>query len=87
MLGMPHEVFVDGVFAYVQPKPGVELTPGEILEYCKNMAAYKRPIHVELWPVDEPLPATRVGKVNVPALIELAEKVVARLRSEGKWDK
>ncbi|HPF19781.1 MAG TPA: class I adenylate-forming enzyme family protein [Syntrophomonas sp.] len=87
VLGMPHEVFVDGVFAYVQPKPGVELTPGEILEYCKNMAAYKRPIHVELWPVDEPLPATRVGKVNVPALIELAEKVVARLRSEGKWDK
>lgn len=87
VIGLPHEIFVDGVFAYVQPKPGEELKPEEIMEYCKNIAAYKRPIHVEIWPVSEPFPLTRVGKVNVPALIEAGEKVVGNLRAEGKWDK
>lgn len=87
VLGLPHEVFVDGVFAFVQPKPGEDLKPEEIIEYCKNIAAYKRPIHVELWPADEPFPVNRVGKVNVPAMIEQGEKVVEKLRAAGKWDK
>lgn len=87
VIGLPHEVYVDGVFAFVQPKNNENLKPEEILEYCKNLAAYKRPIHVELWPADEPFPVNRVGKVNVPAMIEQGGKVVERLRTEGKWDR
>jgi acyl-CoA synthetase (AMP-forming)/AMP-acid ligase II len=87
VLGLPHDIFVDGVFAFVQPKPGEDLKPEEIIEYCKNMAAYKRPIHVEIWPVNEPFPLTRVGKVDVPSLIEAGKKIVEKLRAEGKWDR
>ncbi len=87
VIGLPHEIFVDGVFAYVQPKPVEDIQPEEIMEYCKNLAAYKRPIHVEIWPASEPFPLTRVGKVNVPALMEAGEKVVEKLRNAGRWDR
>lgn len=86
VVGLPHEIFVDGVFAYVQPQPGENLTAQDILEYCKGLASYKRPIHVELWPVDQPFPTNRVGKIDVPAMIEAAQKVVDQLRRQGQWD-
>ncbi len=87
VIGIEHEIFVDGVFAFVQPKPGEDVSATEILEYCKGIASYKRPIHVEIWPSDKPFPVNRVGKVDVPLLIEVAERVVAKLRQDGKWDK
>lgn len=87
IVGLPHEIFVDGVFAFVQPKPGENLTAEEILEYSKGMASYKRPIHVEIWPTDQPFPANRVGKIDVPQFIEIGQKIVDELREEGKWDK
>ena len=87
VIGLPHEVFVDGVFAFAQPKAGEDLKPEEILEYCRSLAAYKRPIHIEIWPTDEPFPTNRVGKVDVPAMIEKGEKIVEKLRAEGKWDR
>lgn len=86
VLGVAHEIFVDGVFAYVQPQPGQKLNPEEILEYCKGIASYKRPIHVEIWPENEAFPANRVGKIDVPAMTEMAKEVVEKLREEGKWD-
>ncbi|HHW61730.1 MAG TPA: long-chain fatty acid--CoA ligase, partial [Syntrophomonadaceae bacterium] len=72
---------------FVQPNVGEDLKPEEILEYCKDLAAYKRPIHVEIWPADEPFPTNRVGKVDVPAMIEKGKEVVEKLRAEGKWDR
>jgi acyl-CoA synthetase (AMP-forming)/AMP-acid ligase II len=86
-IGLPHQVYDDGVFAFVQPKPGEDLTPEEIMEHCKNMAAYKRPIHVELWPADQPFLLNRVNKVDVPKMIEQGLKVIEKLRAEGKWDR
>ena len=47
--------------AFVSLKAGVNATPEDIIEFCKNrMAAYKRPREVEL--VDE-LPKTASGKI------------------------
>ncbi|MEA1960952.1 MAG: class I adenylate-forming enzyme family protein [Bacillota bacterium] len=86
IVGVKHEIFVDGVFAFVQPAPGQEVTPEEIKEYCKGMASYKRPIHVELWPADQSFLVNRVGKIDVPAMTEMAEEVVEGLKKEGKWD-
>jgi hypothetical protein len=57
------------------------------MEHCKNMAAYKRPIHVELWPADQPFLLNRVNKVDVPKMIEQGLKVIEKLRAEGKWDR
>lgn len=71
---------------YVQPKPGETLTAEEILEYCKGIASYKRPIHVELWPVDQQFPMNKTGKVDSMALIEKAKEITEELRKQGNWD-
>ena len=86
IVGVPHNMFGDGVFAFVQPEPGVILTAEEIFEHCKGIASYKRPIHVELWPVDKPFPVNRVNKVDEMLLIELAGSIATDLRKQGKWD-
>lgn len=87
VVGAPHDVFVDGVFAFVQPKPGLELTAEEVMEHCKGISSYKRPSHVEFWPVDQQFPMNKTGKVNALELIEISKKKIEELRKEGKWDK
>jgi len=86
VVGVPHTMFVDGVFAFVQPKPGESLTAEEVMEYCKGIASYKRPIHVEFWPVDQQFPMNKTGKVNSMELISMAEKAVEEIRKNGGWD-
>ncbi|MCW3490204.1 class I adenylate-forming enzyme family protein [Dethiobacter alkaliphilus] len=87
VVGMPHKIFDDGIFAFVKPKEGIDLTPEEIQEYCKKgIASYKRPQHVEIWPREKDFPLTRVTKVDKMQLKEMALPVIERLRKEGKWD-
>ena len=86
VVGIKHKIFDEGIFAFIRPKKGVELTTAEIEEHCKGIAAYKRPQHVEIWPQDKDFPLTRVAKVDKRELKNLAEGIVEQLRSEGKWD-
>jgi len=86
VVGTPHKIFVDGVFAFVQPKPGSSVTKEDILEYCKGIASYKRPIHVEFWPVDQQFPMNKTGKINVMELIDRAKEITQELRKQGSWD-
>ena len=57
-----------------------------VLAHCKSIAAYKRPLHVEIWPEDDAMPLTRSAKVDKMALLQRAETVVRELRKNGKWD-
>ena len=84
--GLPHEIFGEAIFTFVHPKPDAMLTPEEVIEYCKGIASYKRPVHVEIWPIDQPLPLTRSAKVDKIEMNKLAMEVVNRLRASGKWD-
>ncbi|MCG8333572.1 MAG: acyl--CoA ligase [Proteobacteria bacterium] len=86
VIGMRHKVFDEGIFAFVRVKRDAELTVEKVLEHCKLIASYKRPQHVELWSHDMQFPLTRNGKVDKLILEELAEKIIIRLRDEGKWD-
>jgi fatty-acyl-CoA synthase len=86
VVGIKHTLFDEGIFAFVRAKSGHEVTPEQVLAHCKSIAAYKRPIHVEIWPEDEELPLTRVAKVDKLSLKVKAEKIVEQLRSDGKWD-
>jgi len=86
VVGVPHNIFVDGVFAFVQPSEEGSITPDEVLEYCKGIASYKRPIHVEMWPIGEQFPVNRVNKVNSLELIDKAKVIIENLRKQGKWD-
>ncbi|NLA04116.1 MAG: acyl--CoA ligase [Firmicutes bacterium] len=86
VVGIKHRVFDEGIFAFVRPKKGMELTAEEIEGYCKEIASYKRPQHVEIWPQDKDFPLTRVAKVDKRELKVIAEEIVEKLRSENKWD-
>ncbi len=86
VVGIKHKIFDEGIFAFVKPKKDVELMPDEIHEHCKNIAAYKRPQHVEIWPADVDFPITRTTKIDKLILKEKAEIIVKELRAQGKWD-
>jgi acyl-CoA synthetase (AMP-forming)/AMP-acid ligase II len=86
VVGMPHRVFDEGIFAFVRPVAGISLTPETVMDYCKSIAAYKRPQYVEIWPADKLLPLTRSTKVDKLALKELATEIIKGLREKGKWD-
>ncbi|HBZ55287.1 MAG TPA: long-chain fatty acid--CoA ligase, partial [Syntrophobacteraceae bacterium] len=61
IIGIPDPYRGETVKAFVVPKPGVELTEKEVLDFCRTkLAAYKMPKIVEL---RDSLPKTLVGKV------------------------
>lgn len=87
VVGAPHDLFDEGVFAFVQSRPGTTLTVAEVQRHCQGIASYKRPQHIALWPEGEPWPLTRSGKVDRIALQERALTIVATLREHGGWDR
>jgi acyl-CoA synthetase (AMP-forming)/AMP-acid ligase II len=86
VVGMPHRLYDEGIFAFVRPVAGISLSPEAVMGYCKSIAAYKRPQHVEIWPADKLFPLTRSTKVDKLALQELAAGIIKGLREKGKWD-
>jgi long-chain acyl-CoA synthetase len=61
VVGVPDEYRGETVKAFVSLRPGVEVSPNELIEHCRaRMAAYKYPRIVEI--VDE-LPKTVTGKI------------------------
>lgn len=60
--GAPHERLGEVCFAFVMPKPGERLEPGEVVEFCRgNIADYKVPRHVDI--VDD-FPRTTTNKIQ-----------------------
>jgi len=86
VLGSKHKMFDEAIFAYVKLGDNSHLSTEQIMEHCKNIASYKRPHHVEIWPSDKDFPLTRSAKVDKMALKDHVETTVARLRSQGQWD-
>jgi acyl-CoA synthetase (AMP-forming)/AMP-acid ligase II len=86
VVGVPHEIDGQGILAFVRPLPGVALTAGQVLEHCKQIASYKRPQHVEIWPADKPFPLTRSAKVDKIEMARLAGEIVTKLRAKQLWD-
>ena len=83
VLGAKHEVFTDGIVAYIKVREGETLTEEEVYEHCKGMAAYKRPSLVVF--LDE-FPLNRVAKTDYVVLKERVEKDVEEARAKGGWD-
>ncbi len=85
LVGVPHEIFTEGIMAFAEPAEGVSLTTEELEKAAAAMAAYKRPSHYEIL---EPggMPLNRVAKTDYVLLKERSKEVAATLRQEGKWD-
>ncbi|PKL37583.1 MAG: long-chain fatty acid--CoA ligase [Spirochaetae bacterium HGW-Spirochaetae-1] len=86
VVGMKHEMFDDGVFAFVRVKKDCDLTAEEVMEHCKGIASYKRPQHVEIWQNEKEFPLTRTAKVDKLTLQKIAGEIIERLRAQGGWD-
>ena len=86
VIGIKHQLFDEGIFAFVRPFADTDLSAADVLKQCKSIASYKRPQHVEIWPLDQELPLTRSTKVDKLKLMEIANSIVEKLRNNGKWD-
>jgi len=81
-----HEIFSEGIVAFIEKKPGVELTQEMLRKHAKEIAAYMRPAHYILIEPGQ-FPLNRVAKTDYVALKERALAEVARLREQGGWDR
>ncbi|MFX0014388.1 MAG: class I adenylate-forming enzyme family protein [Promethearchaeota archaeon] len=84
-VGISHEVFTEGIMAFVEVVEGSTVTLIQLEEAMKDIAAYKRPSHFEIIKTGE-IPLTRIGKTDYMILKQKGEEIAQRLRSEGKWD-
>lgn len=87
VVGVKHELFDEGISAFVKFKKGVSVETSVLMEHCKGLATYKRPQHYENWPEADQFPINRTTKVDKMVLKGIAEDVVTNLRKAGKWDK
>jgi fatty-acyl-CoA synthase len=85
VVGHPHRMWSEGIIAFVEKRPGADLTQAELRKHARSLTAYMRPLH---YVILEPgaMPLNRTAKVDVVRLQELAKEEVARLRERGRWD-
>ncbi|MFO8019893.1 MAG: class I adenylate-forming enzyme family protein [Promethearchaeia archaeon] len=83
VVGAKHEVYSEGIVAYIKVKEGETLTREEVMEHCKGMAAYKRPSLIVF--VNE-FPLNRVSKTDYVALEDRVQDDIKKAREEGGWD-
>jgi fatty-acyl-CoA synthase len=86
VVGIDHDVWVEAIVAFVEKRPGVELTVADLEAHAMGIASYMRPSHYVILEPGE-LPLNRVAKTDYVTLHEMAKKEVARLRAEGGWDR
>ncbi len=85
VVGHPHRIWSEGIIAFVEKRPGADLTEAALRKHARSLTAYMRPLH---YVILEPgaMPLNRTAKVDVVRLQELAKEEVARLRERGRWD-
>jgi acyl-CoA synthetase (AMP-forming)/AMP-acid ligase II len=85
VVGHPHRMWSEGIIAFVEKRPGADLTEAALRKHARSLTAYMRPLH---YVILEPgaMPLNRTAKVDVVRLQELAKEEVARLRERGRWD-
>jgi fatty-acyl-CoA synthase len=86
VVGTPHEIFTEGIMAFVEKKVDVSLSAAEVLEVTQEMASFKRPSHVEIMEPAQ-MPLNRVAKTDYMELKKRAAVIVEELRKNGGWDK
>jgi fatty-acyl-CoA synthase len=86
VVGAEHEIYTEGIIAFVEKKPDIFLEADEIFEVCKEIASFKRPSHVEILE-PQSMPLNRVAKTDYMVLKTRAAELVEQLRGKGLWDR
>ena len=86
VVGVPHEIFTEAILAFVEKIDGsTQLSEKEITEVMGELAAYKRPSHIEILNPGE-IPLNRVAKTDYLLLKEKGLEIVESLRAKNQWD-
>jgi acyl-CoA synthetase (AMP-forming)/AMP-acid ligase II len=85
VVGAPHRTLSEAVVAFVELKPGAELSVPELRRHARGIASYMRPLHYVLLKQGE-LPLNRAVKLDYVRLSELARQETEALRNTGRWD-
>ena len=85
-VGHEHEIFSEGIVAFVETQPGTELTVDELRTHARELAAYMRPLHYVILEAGG-LPLNRVAKTDYVVLKQRAAEAIAALRAAGGWDR
>ena len=86
VVGAEHALFSEGIVAYVETKPGAELTEQELRQHARQLTSYMRPLHYVILPPGG-LPLNRVVKTDYVRLSEMAREEVEKLRERRRWDR
>jgi acyl-CoA synthetase (AMP-forming)/AMP-acid ligase II len=84
VVGVEHPIWVEAIVAFVEKKPGAQLTEADLRRHARGLTSYMRPLH---YVIVEPgqLPLNRVAKVDTLRLKEMAEAEVRELKERGRW--
>ena len=85
-VGVEHKVFSEAIVAFVEKKPGVELTVNELKRHARGMASYMRPRHYVLLEAGQ-MPLNRAAKIDYVRLEQVAKEEVEKLRARRRWDR
>lgn len=85
-VGVEHAIISEAVVAFVEKKPGAELTMQMLERHARGLASYMRPRHYVLLDAGK-MPLNRVAKADYMILRDLAIREVEALRSKGLWDR
>ena len=85
VVGAEHRLLSEAIVAFVEKKPGVELTAAELRRHGRQLISYMRPLHYVVLESGG-MPINRAAKSDYARLKEMAKEEVERLRSAGRWD-
>jgi len=85
VVGHEHALWSEAIVAFIELRPGAELTVAELRRHARGLAGYTRPLHYVLLEAGA-MPLNRAVKVDTLKLQEMARAEVASLRERGRWD-
>jgi len=85
-VGVPHDIYMEAIMAFVERSPGDLLTPEEVLDSCNDISSYSRPLHAVILEPGQ-MPLNRVAKIDYMNLKQRAVIIIDGLREKGEWDR
>ncbi|MBI4892667.1 MAG: acyl--CoA ligase [Acidobacteria bacterium] len=84
VVGVAHPIWIEAIVAFVERKPGAEITEAELRRHARSLTSYMRPLHYVIVEAGQ-LPLNRVAKIDNLKLKEMAEAEVELLKARGRW--
>ena len=85
VVGVAHAVLSEAIVAFVEKKPGAELSVTMLEKHARTLASYMRPRHYVLLEAGQ-MPLNRVAKADYVRLHEMAKREIKGRRAKRKWD-